>query len=80
MTNSLWNDITRNWKSFTDAISSRYPEVDPNALRMIRGDKGRLVEHLAERHDLTRTEADEELETFVMVQMLAGSQSHRRAG
>ncbi|MFV0513185.1 MAG: hypothetical protein ACK5MY_06075 [Jhaorihella sp.] len=52
-------------------IRSRFPNLDESALAVLAADPGRLEEHLAATHNLTATEAHEELADFLYVETLS---------
>lgn len=75
-----WTDVTGNWTSFADALRTRFPAVPPDALAQVPAASTRLAEELARRHDLTLSEAADELENLMLVQGLARRSSELRAG
>ncbi len=56
-----WNAVKRNWPAFVAAIMQRWPQTEENDLLTLDGDRERLVDYLARRHELTRAEAEEQL-------------------
>lgn len=61
-----WQEVAENWSAFVEAISNRWPRTDEIELTAIDGDRERFEEYLSTAHDLTRAEAQEEIETWLM--------------
>ena len=66
-----WQDVEANWPSFLGRIERRWPRTDENDLIEIDGDRSRFATYLSRVHDLTRSEANEEIETWLMGEMPA---------
>ena len=52
-------------------IQSRFPNLEDSAMPFLKTDRQRFEAYLADRHDLTLTEAREELDDFLFVEQLA---------
>lgn len=74
-----WHDITRNWLQSLDRLQTRFPNIDGAALAAQRPDMAWVIRHIAERHDLTQFEADQELDDWLFAESLA-QQIDRLAG
>lgn len=60
-----WQHIQDNWRAFYDAIQSRWPDVDFDALDEIDGDQRGFIGHVAEIGGLDRAEAIEEIREWL---------------
>lgn len=56
-----WTLVTQDWAAFVEELCDWFPYFEPAAVRRFRGDRAKLVIYLAETHDLTETEASEQL-------------------
>lgn len=56
-----WDTIKRDWPAFIAPIMQRWDRAEENDLLALDGDRERLVDYLAERHEVTRAEANEQL-------------------
>ena len=61
-----WQTVERNWPAFLDRIEQRWPQTDQNELLNIDGDRSRFTQYLSKVHDLTRNEANEEIEDWLV--------------
>ena len=75
-----WAEMTSNWGSIITRLQNRFPHIDHAALQTPPQDTRHLTRHLAERHDLTLLEADEELRDWMFVEGLARQAFDLRAG
>ena len=66
-----WQTVARNWPAFVDRIEQRWPETDETDLLDIDGDRRRFTSYLSKVHDLTRSEANEEIEAWLNGEMPA---------
>ncbi len=60
-----WTAVKSNWPAFVEPIMQRWPETEENDLLAMEGDRDRLAAYLAERHDLTAREADEQITAWM---------------
>ena len=56
-----WNAVETNWPAFIEAIMQRWPQTEEEDLLALEGDRDRLMAYIAERHDLTPAEANEQI-------------------
>ena len=61
-----WQTVAQNWPAFVESIEQRWPQTDETDLLDIDGDRRRFTSYLSKVHDLTRNEANEEIETWLM--------------
>ena len=61
-----WRQVAENWPAFVEVISNRWPRTDEAKLAAMDGDRERLEAHLSASHDLTRAEACDEIESWLM--------------
>ena len=61
-----WRHVAENWPAFVEVIATRWPQTDEAELAAIDGDHERLEAHLSASHDLTRAEARDEIESWLM--------------
>ena len=61
-----WQQVRENWSAFVEAIGTRWPRTDATEIVAIDGDRNRFEAYLSETHDLTRAEAREDVETWLM--------------
>lgn len=66
-----WQTVERNWPSFVERIAQRWPRTDETDLMDIDGDRDRLAAYLGRSHDLTASEAQEQIEAWLMGEMPA---------
>lgn len=66
-----WQQVAENWRAFVPVISDRWPRTDETEIEAIDGDRERFEIHLSSSHDLTRAEAREEIESWLMGAMPA---------
>jgi hypothetical protein len=66
-----WLDLTRDWSGAVSRLIERFPKADPDALKDVPTKTEDLARHLAERHDMSLIEADEELKDWMFVEGLA---------
>ncbi|MEC3862111.1 hypothetical protein VK792_12525 [Mesobacterium sp. TK19101] len=75
-----WHDIVANWSQVVRRLHKRFPQIDSDVLDEPPLLPQHLTQHLAERHDLTLLEADEELRDWMFVEDLARQAQDMRAG
>jgi hypothetical protein len=61
-----WQQVAASWPSFVQVISSRWSRLDPAKLAEMNGDRDRFEAHLSSSHDLTRAEAREAVEVWLI--------------
>ena len=61
-----WQIVERNWPAFVPKIEERWPTTDGRDLLDLDGDRQRFTRYLATVSDLTRDEASEEVEAWLM--------------
>ena len=66
-----WSDLIKNWSLSFSRIQERCPNLDDSAMPFVKSDRARFEAYLADRHDLTLSEAREELDDFLYVEALA---------
>lgn len=60
-----WTAVKSNWAAFLEPILERWPNTTEEDLIEIDGDRDRLAAYLADRHELTAPEADEQISTWL---------------
>jgi hypothetical protein len=66
-----WHHLSANWDLLAGKLQSRFPLMEIRNWDSPPRDRGALTRHLADMHDLTLEEAQEELEYFLSLEMLA---------
>lgn len=66
-----WSDLTMNWSDWFARIKDRFPNLDDAAMPFAKTNRERFEAYLADTHDLTLTEAREELDDFLFIEQLA---------
>lgn len=66
-----WTDLTQDWASSFARAKRRFPNLDYGDMPFLKLDRGRFEAYLAARHNLTLSEAREELEDFLYVETLS---------
>ena len=66
-----WSDLTSNWSDIRSRIMTRFPNLDDGAMPFAKTNRERFEAYLAGTHDLTLSEAREELDDFLFVEQLA---------
>ena len=61
-----WKTVAENWPAFVDPIERRWPETQGKDLLAIGGDRRRFTSYLSKVHDLTRNEANEVIESWLV--------------
>lgn len=64
-----WQTVERNWPAFLDRIEQRWPQTDQNDLLRIDGDRRSFADYLSRVHELTRMEAEEDIEDWLVGEM-----------
>lgn len=65
-----WSELTQNWAQAFPRVKSRFPQLDEADTLCLKLDRSRFEAYLAEKHQLTLTEAQEEFEDFLFVESL----------
>lgn len=65
-----WTDMTQDWSIWYRRLQSRFPNLDDGAMPFAKVDRNRFESYLAEAHNLSLTEAREEIDDFLFVQAL----------
>lgn len=66
-----WSDLTQNWGEWIARFKKRFPNLDDAAMPFAKVDRSRFEAYLAHTHDMTLSEAREELSDFLFVETLA---------
>lgn len=66
-----WTDMTRNWGTWYRRLQTRFPHLDDGAMPYAKVDRSLFEAYLAETHNLSVTEAREEIDDFLFVEKLA---------
>ena len=66
-----WSDLTTNWSDLRARIMNRFPNLDDGAIPFAKTNRERFEAYIADTHDLTLSEAREELNDFLFVEQLA---------
>lgn len=75
-----WTDLTANMARYVPMLVQRFPNTEPDVLDLHATTADTLVAHVADRHDLTRFEARQEIDDLLFVQSLARQAGDLRAG
>lgn len=67
----ILTDLTTDWKFTLRGLKDRFPHLDEKEIARCPPATQAIAEHLAQRHDLTPLEAEEELKDWLFVQSLA---------
>ena len=65
-----WSDLTADWAMWFQRMKTRFPNLDDSAMPFVKQDRGRFEAYLADTHNLSMTEAREEVEDFMYVEAL----------
>ncbi|AXC49306.1 hypothetical protein DRW48_06060 [Paracoccus suum] len=60
-----WQHVQANWPAFFDAITSRWPDADPDELDNIDGDQRAFIAYIADLEELEPSEAREEIREWM---------------
>lgn len=66
-----WSDVTQNWADVFNRLKNRFPNLDDGAMPFAKTDRERFEAYLAHTHDMTVSEAREELNDVLFVETLA---------
>lgn len=66
-----WSDITADWSYWATIIRGHFPRLSLRHLEMAQSSRDAFEASLANLHDLTVTEAREEINDLIYVQTLA---------
>ncbi|KKL94872.1 hypothetical protein LCGC14_1860340 [marine sediment metagenome] len=61
-----WTEVAENWPAFFERIEDKWPAVSQTDLIDIDGDRDRLAYYLADRHEITLGEANEQIDEFLL--------------
>ena len=62
-----WDRFLEMWPSQIERVLALFPRAERCALLRYRGNRSHLAQYIADTHDLTYAEADELLETRLML-------------
>ncbi|MEY8830775.1 hypothetical protein AB9K34_20575 [Sedimentitalea sp. XS_ASV28] len=65
-----WTDMIADWAVWYRRLQNRFPNLDDGAMPFAKIDRGGFEAYLAETHNLSLTEAQEEIEDFLFVESL----------
>ncbi len=65
-----WTNATDDWAAWFGRLKSRFPYLDDCAVPFAKRDRARFEAYLAETHNLTLTEAREEIDDFLFIESL----------
>jgi len=66
-----WSDVTQNRSEWFVRLKHRFPNIDDGAMPFAKVNRERFEAYIADRHDITLSEAREELHDFLFVEQLA---------
>jgi len=66
-----WTDLTENWTATVSRLLDRFPHADRAELLRSADAPEAVVQHVADSHHLTLTEAREEMADWAFIQSLA---------
>ena len=73
-----WSDITDDWPLWSQRIRNRFPCLEPGAMKRSRHNRAAFEAYLARAHNLSLTEAREEIEDFLYLEALTREVSRPR--
>lgn len=56
-----WKVIKKNWTAYHDQVLQSFPELGENEVIRIGGDRAKLISAVATAHELTTSEAEEQI-------------------
>lgn len=62
--------MTRDWAVWYKRLQARFPHLEDGAMSCARPDRQRFESYLAKTHNLSLTEAREEIDDFIFVEAL----------
>lgn len=65
-----WSDLTKDWNNGFHKLQSRFPHLEEQAMAFAKQERSRFEPYLAISHDLTLTEAREEMTDFLFIEGL----------
>lgn len=65
-----WADMTCDWAVWYGKLQTRFPYLDDDAMPFAKVDRCGFEAYLAETHNLSLTEAREEIDDFLFVETL----------
>lgn len=71
--------LSLNWNQHLRAFLRRFPHVDPKGLGAVKNRPDELSKLIAQSHELTQSEAKDELANFILIQSLARTAADYRA-
>ena len=66
-----WKIVKRNWAALYESIDQRWPAVDEDDLDAIDGNRASFIDYIAKVNELTRGEAEEEVDAWVQGELPA---------
>ncbi|MCH2165084.1 MAG: hypothetical protein MK098_10595 [Marinovum sp.] len=75
----VWTDLANNASQYTAKLRERFPLADAKTISTAE-DREDLVQNLAQQHDLTLMEVNQEIDDLLFVESLARQASDLRAG
>lgn len=60
-----WQKVSSNWPAYTDAVKTRWPEVDREAIADLDGSREALNAYLGKSVGLTPREAEEQIDEWL---------------
>lgn len=66
-----WADLSRDCAATLHRIKRRFPHLDDTAMAFLHLDRADFEAHLADSHQLTLTEAREEVADFLYIEALS---------
>ncbi len=61
-----WQDVKSAWDQLGERIQDNWPETRSDDLMRIAGDRSNFADYLARAHDLTRAEAGEAIDDWLL--------------
>ncbi len=67
----FWKEVESAWHDLVDLILAQWPEASADRVMSLAGDRDAFTDYIADRHDLTRAEASDAIEIW-MIRQFAG--------
>ena len=71
MPRMTWNDIVADWTAWSERFRMRYPQLETKRMDRARHDRAAFEAYLARAHNLSLTEAHEEIDDLLYIETLA---------
>lgn len=71
-----WSDVADDWGAFEEALLTRWPNLDPDDLAAVDGDRALFNALLGRQEGLSPREADEAIDAWLAGPMPADAQMH----